>query len=114
MVMGGTIQNVKNHGVGQSDPVNPYLIREIRFPSGERMPIMIRRSTGVAIEAPSYWITSERRPLGVQTSTLQQDLRNLTMLYLWGDARGVDPLERLRAPAFLRLAELNDLGACRT
>lgn len=96
-------------GVDRSDPVNPYLVREVRFPSGERMPLMFRRSTGVAIEAPSYWITSERRPLGVQASTIQQDLRNLTMLYLWGDARSIDPLERLRAPAFLQLSELNDL-----
>lgn len=88
---------------------NPYMIREARFPSGERMPLLLRRSTGVAIEAPSYWITSERRPLGVQATTLQQELRNLTVLYLWGDARGIDPVELIRAPAFLKLSDLNHL-----
>ena len=90
-------------------PANPYLIKEVRFPSGERMPLMMRRSTGVGIEAPTCWITSERRPLGLQANTLQQELRNLMMLYLWADARGVDPVKRLQAPAFLSLAELNDL-----
>ena len=73
------------------------------------MPLLVRRSTGVAIEAPCYWITSERRPLGVQANTLQRELRDLTMLFLWADSRGFEPLDRLRSPAFLRLSELNDL-----
>jgi integrase len=88
---------------------NPYLVKEVCFPSGERMPLLVRRSSGVAIEAPSYWITSERRPLGFQANTLQRELRDLMMLYLWADTRGFDPLDRLRSPAFLRLSELNDL-----
>ncbi len=88
---------------------NPYFVKEIRFPSGERMPLMVRRSTGVAIETPCYWITSERRPLGLQAGTLQQDLRAVIFFYLWGDARGFDAVERLRSPGFLTLSELNDL-----
>lgn len=88
---------------------NPYFIKEIRFPSGERMPLMVRRSTGVAIEAPCYWITSERRPLGIQASTLEQELRAVTFLYLWGDKCGVDPVAILQSPAFLTLHQLNDL-----
>jgi len=88
---------------------NPYFVKEVRFPSGERMPLMVRRSTGVAIEAPCYWITSERRPLGIQANTLQQELRALTFLYLWGDKCGTDPVAILQSPAFLTLNQLNDL-----
>ena len=99
----------KTHTDTDPGPANPYVVKEVRFPSGERMPLLVRRSTGVAIEAPSYWITSDRRPLGVQASTLQQELRNLTVLYLWADARGIDPVGVIRAPAFLTLSQLNDL-----
>lgn len=91
------------------DPANPYLIREVRFPSGEGMPLLVRRSTGLPLEAPSYWLTSERRPLGTQANSLEQDLRNIILMYLWGDARGIDPVERIQSPAFLKLSELNDL-----
>lgn len=88
---------------------NPYLIREIRFPSGERMPLLVCRSTGLPLDTATFWLTSERRPLGTQANTLEQELRHLMMFYLWGDARGIDPIERMRSPAFLTLAEINDL-----
>lgn len=96
-------------GFDSGSMANPYFVKEIRFPSGERTPILARRSTGVAIETPCYWISSERRPLGLQASTLQQDLRAVIFLYLWGDTRGFDPVERLRSPGFLSLSEINDL-----
>jgi hypothetical protein len=54
-------------------------------------------------------ITSERRPLGTQANALEQELRNIILMYLWGDARGIDPVERIQSPAFLKLSELNDL-----
>ena len=91
---------------GRPGLVNPYLIREVRFPSGERTPLLVRRSTGLPLDATSFWLTSERRSLGTQANTLEQELRNLVLLFLWGDARGIDPMERMRSPAFLSLAEV--------
>lgn len=73
------------------------------------MPLLVRRSTGLPLDATSFWLTSERRSLGTQANTLEQELRNLVLLFLWGDARGIDPMERMRSPAFLSLAEVNDL-----
>jgi integrase len=73
------------------------------------MPLLVCRATGVPLEAATFWLTSERRPLGTQANTLEQELRHLMVLYLWGDARGIDPIQRLKSPAFLTLAEMNDL-----
>ena len=47
-----------------------------RFPSGERMPLLVRRSIGLPMETPSYWLTSERRPLGTRANTPEKELRN--------------------------------------
>lgn len=88
---------------------NPYTVRCVRFASGERMPLLVHRATGIPLQAPSYWTASDRRLLGLQANTLEQELRSLMFLYLWGDARGVDPVKRIRSPDFLTLAELNDL-----
>ncbi|MEA2774479.1 MAG: hypothetical protein QOD93_7441, partial [Acetobacteraceae bacterium] len=73
------------------------------------MPLLVQRSTGLPLQAPSYWLTSERRPLGTQANALEQEIRNIILMYLWGDARGIDPVERIQSPAFLKLSELNDL-----
>jgi len=99
----------KRSSEGRAGLANPYLIREVQLPSGERMPLLVCRSTGLPLDAATFWLTSERRPLGTQANTLEQELRHVVLLYLWGDARGIDPLERMKSPAFLTLAEINDL-----
>ncbi|MVA33942.1 tyrosine-type recombinase/integrase [Agrobacterium vitis] len=77
------------------------------------MPFLIRTGTGLPLEAPTYWITAERRALGMQPNTLFNELRSLMFLYLWADLRGVDIEERLRDGVFLSLAEIIDLvGFC--
>ena len=35
---------------------NPYSIEWVRLESGERLPLLVCRSTGLPIEAPTYWI----------------------------------------------------------
>lgn len=94
-------------------PFNPYAVRWSRFASGERMPFLVGVTTGLPLEAPTYWITAERRALGMQPNTLFNELRSLMYLYLWGDLRGVDVSERLRDGVFLSLSEIIDLvGFC--
>ncbi len=88
---------------------NPYTIEWIRFTSGERLPLLVRRVTGLPIEAPTYWVTASERPLNKAAATLEKQLRHLMLLYLWADARGRTPEDLIGAPGFLTLEQLNDL-----
>lgn len=92
-----------------SDEGNPYLIEWARFQSGERLPLLVRRATGLPIEAPTYWIVATERPLNKASATLEKQLRHLMLLYLWAEWRGRTPEEVIRSPEFLTLEQLNDL-----
>lgn len=73
------------------------------------MPFLVRASTGLPIEAPSFWVTAHRRPLGIQPNTLFNELRSLMVFYLWADLRGIDIGERLQEGTFFELSEIIDL-----
>ena len=73
------------------------------------MPFLVRASTGLPIEAPSFWITAHRRPLGIQPNTLFNELRSLMVFYLWADLQGIDIVERLHDGTFFELSEIIDL-----
>ncbi|MCU4180114.1 tyrosine-type recombinase/integrase [Bosea sp. BH3] len=88
---------------------NPFAVRWAKFAAGERMPFLIRLATGIPIAEPTYWITSARRPGGLQPNTLRNDLRALLHLYLWAEARRVNIEDRLASGALLTLAEIVDL-----
>jgi len=90
--------------------VNFYKIEWVRFDSGERLPLLVRRETGLPIEAPTYWITASERPLNKAAATLEKQLRHLMWLYLWADTKGQTPEDFIRSPAFLTLEQLNDLS----
>ena len=93
---------------------NPYLLREVRFPDGERLPLLVCRASGLPIESAIYWVTSDLRGLNKQATTLRHDLENLMVAFLWADARGLDFPGAIKAPAFLTLSQMNDLdGFCR-
>lgn len=92
---------------------NPFIVRWSRFSNGERMPFLVRASTGVPIDAPSFWTTAHRRAVGVQPNTLFNELRSLMVFYLWADLRDIDIGERLQEGTFLELSEVIDLvNAC--
>lgn len=88
---------------------NPYQIRWSKFANGERMPFLVRRAIGVPLEAPTFWILANRRPLSLQAKTLANELRSLSYLFLWGDARGIDVVERIREGVFFSLSETLDI-----
>lgn len=89
--------------------LNPFAIEWVRFPSGERLPLLTRRIDGLPIEAPTYWIASNERPLNKAAATLEKRLRHLMSLYLWAASRGTTPEQVVRSSAFLTLEQLNDL-----
>jgi integrase len=68
---------------------------------------------GLPLEDPSYWIIASRRASGLQPNTLSNELRFLAHLYVWGDARRIGVVERIREGRFFTLQELIDLvDAC--
>ncbi len=90
--------------------LNPYRVEWSKFASGERMPFLVSRETGLPLEAPTFWIIAERRALGFQPNTLENELRALSFLYLWADARGVNIGQRLSEGIFFSLSEIMDLA----
>lgn len=92
-----------------TDAVNPYAIEWVRLQSGERLPVLVRRASGLPIEALTYWISASERPLNKAAATLEKRLRHLMFLYLWADARGASPEHIVQSPGFLTLEQLNDL-----
>ncbi|MGV1904802.1 site-specific integrase [uncultured Agrobacterium sp.] len=88
---------------------NPYSIWWSKFANGERMPFLVPSATGVPLEAPTFWILADRRPLGLQPNTLTNELRSLSHLFLWGDARGIDVVKRVREGIFFSLLETLDI-----
>lgn len=89
--------------------INPYTIEWARFESGERLPLLVRRSTGLPIEAPTYWIASNERALNKAAATLEKQLRHLMLLYLWADTQGLALEDLIQSLGFLSLEQLNSL-----
>ncbi|PSJ59875.1 hypothetical protein C7I85_16200 [Mesorhizobium soli] len=73
------------------------------------MPFLVPRAIGVPLEPPTFWILATRRAFGLQPNTLANELRALSHLFLWGDARGVDVVERIREGIFFSLSETLDI-----
>ena len=76
------------------------MIEWVRFESGERLPPLVRRATGLPIEAATYWITASERPLNKAAASLEKQLRHLMLLYLWADARACTPEGLIRSAGF--------------
>ncbi|MBO9184570.1 tyrosine-type recombinase/integrase [Rhizobium sp. L80/93] len=90
--------------------VNPFSLTWGKFANGERMPFLVSPETGVPLEQPTYWITADRRAMGMQPNTLSNELRGLSYLYLWAAARGVNVSIRLSEGVFFSLSEVVDIA----
>jgi integrase len=94
---------------GAGEAANPYRIEWTRFETGERLPLLARRDTGLPIEAPTYWIIASERAMNKAAATLAKQLRHVMLLYLWADARGCKPENIIRSREFFSLTQINDL-----
>ncbi|MBP2558724.1 integrase [Neorhizobium galegae] len=90
--------------------VNPFSVTWGKFANGERMPFLVSPETGMPLEEPTYWITADRRAMGMQPNTLSNELRALSYLYLWAAARGVNVSLRLSEGVFFSLSEVLDIA----
>ncbi|OQP88185.1 hypothetical protein BTR14_01635 [Rhizobium rhizosphaerae] len=70
------------------------------------MPFLVDNTTGIPVQAVTYWMVAERRKLNNQSRTLENELRSLIYLYLWADLNGIRVAERLATGKLFTQAEL--------
>lgn len=87
----------------------PYRIRTVRFGTGERLPMLVRRSDGLPLFMPTVYSTTMLRQRNLASNTIRQALRSLMVLYLLADERGYDVEARIRDGEFLSLGDITAL-----
>ena len=76
------------------------------FGSGERLPFLCARDTGVPLFEPTLYALTELRATNKASATIEQALRAVMVLHLALDQLGVDLDQRLEAGRLLDLGEL--------
>jgi integrase len=89
---------------------NPFAVRMVVLPSGERLPMLLCQATGLPLFAPTVWSLTELRARNRSTATIQQALRGVMVLCLVLDRLGVDLDARLREGRLLEVGEVDDIA----
>lgn len=71
-------------GKPEKQPDSPYYVAPLVTPSGERLPILCRRDTGVPCELALRWQIAARRSR-VAASTARDDQRAVQRIYEWAE-----------------------------
>lgn len=88
---------------------NPYTIRTLMLASGERLPVLLNRETGLPLVEPTLYSVTEIRARNQASNTLEQVLRAILVFQLFLDLRHIDLDERLRQGQVLELGEIDEL-----
>lgn len=84
-----------------------FSIREVRFPSGEHLPILVEgNSLGMPDNVAMRYVLTKCRVSGKKANTIRQKLRSLALAFQFFDARRIDLIERAAKQQFLTLEEL--------
>jgi integrase len=89
--------------------INPYVVRLAVFPSGERLPLLCRRSTGLPLFEATVYAITELRAKNRASSTIQQALRAVMVLCLVLDRLEIDLDQRLGEGRLLELGDIEEL-----
>lgn len=90
--------------------VNPYAVRLVVLESGERLPMLCFRATGLPLFETTLYALTELRAKNRSTSTIQQALRSVLLLCLVLDRSGVDLDRRLAEGRILDAGEVEDVA----
>lgn len=94
--------------------MNPYVVKMTMFQTGERLPVLCDRLTGLPLFDPTLFSLTQLRGRNRSTATIQQALRSIMVLYLMLDRLGIDLKKRLGEGQLLDLGEIEELvRACR-
>jgi hypothetical protein len=89
---------------------SPWRIRTIVSGSGERLPMLIDRATGVPLFDPTVYALTEVRARNRAANTIQQHLVAIECLLLFCRAAGIEITERIRSGQLLTVGELDGLA----
>ncbi len=89
--------------------INPYLVRLVVLTSGERLPMLCRRSTGLPLFEATLYSLTELRAQNRSSSTIQQALRAVMVLCLVLDRLNIDLDQRLGEGRLLELGDIEEL-----
>lgn len=94
---------------------NRYAVRTIRLESGERLPLLIRKETGLPLLEPMLYALTELRAINRASATIEQAARGVMVLLLFLDEARIDLALRLKSGEFLEVDEIERLVAfCRS
>ncbi|MBI2241309.1 MAG: site-specific integrase [Magnetospirillum gryphiswaldense] len=85
-----------------------YRIEIAVFATGERMPLLIGDG-GLPLYEPTLYILTEIRARGRAAHTVEQALRAIKVLYIYGDSADIDVEQRIRSGTMLTIPEIDGL-----
>lgn len=92
-----------------------YAVRLILLESGERLPMLCQRDSGMPLFEPTLYALTELRARNRSSATIEQALRSVMLLYMTLDHLGIDLDERLSQGRILDLGEIEEVAlSCRS
>ncbi|MEN9433437.1 MAG: tyrosine-based site-specific recombinase [Pseudomonadota bacterium] len=88
---------------------NPYIIKLLVLSSGERLPILIHKESGLPLLGPLIYALTQLRGRNLATNTIDQALRHIMLFVLFLDKRQIDLAQRLNEGRVLSINEIEDL-----
>ncbi|MFT4936537.1 MAG: hypothetical protein ACI9LT_003255 [Pseudoalteromonas distincta] len=76
-------------------------------PSGERLPLLVDRETGLPLQLPAIYVLTTLRSRAA--NTIAQKLWSVQVLLLWCRSEGICLEDRIHSGALLRSHELDSL-----
>lgn len=89
--------------------LSPYCVETILTSSGERLPVLLSRRSGIPLFNPTVWAVAELRGRNVASNTILQALRSLVLLYIVLDIKKIDLNQRLAENKFLEAGEIEEI-----
>jgi integrase len=90
--------------------VNPYAVRHVVLDSGERLPMLCARSTGLPLFEPTLYALTELRARNRSTSTIDQALRGVMVLHRVLERLGIDLDARFNDGRVLAQGEVEEVA----
>lgn len=87
-----------------------FAVRTLLNPSGERLPILLHRSTGMPIFYPNLYAITVLRQTNRASATIERSLREISILLDFLAIENIDLSGRMRSGSLLTLGEIDGLA----
>ncbi|MBO2959238.1 site-specific integrase [Burkholderia pseudomallei] len=87
-----------------------HFVKTLLLPSGERLPSLIERLTGLPVFYPNLYILIELRQINAATATIERALREIMVLLDYLSFSGIDLADRIRKGELFSLGEIDGLA----